>query len=113
LQAHGQWHWSLGQAFSFFSLLTTKTLLLSMVVSCTSKVVSSVLELELDEEDSDVSDVSEVDDEEEEEEEEEDDEEWVSVWLLLEAEEEEAAWRLLRPPLAAGCCAPGCCAEGC
>jgi len=56
LHAQGQLHWSLGQAFNFLLLLTTKTDLLSMVVSFTSKVVSS----ELDDEDDD-SEVSEAD----------------------------------------------------
>jgi hypothetical protein len=74
LQAHGQWHWSLGQAFNFLLLSTTQTLLLSMVVSFTSKVVSSVLDELLED-----SDVSLVLDDDEDEEDEDEDSEWVSV----------------------------------
>jgi len=74
LQAHGQWHWSLGQAFNFSLLSTTQTLLLSMVVSFTSKVFSSVLDELLED-----SDVSLVLDDDEDEEDEDEDSEWVSV----------------------------------
>lgn len=76
LQAHGQWHWSLGQAFNFSLLSTTQTLLLSMVVSFTSKVFSSVLDELL--EDSDVSLVLD-DDEDDDDDDEDEDSEWVSV----------------------------------